>query len=286
MTLPGGLAASTNIALVAWILRGATRETRNNPVLLIDAANNDYPWVKDSTGAADRVLACMIELRQGHESSDGVAVDLLDLLDPAVSLVPARWLATSQTPDQDSAASIVKKSFNVLTRRVQASQHLALSPVEFEPGEQPPIVTLGELRRRGQVKIHRGINLKREQIGDTGDPVISLDGVKNLTANAIGRSQFVPPDAYRTSPGTVVFLPLGGRVRAGVDREGGCALGGSLVGIELDPIDPVIEPRLLAALLQAPESPHFRLVQPCSASVFLMCRCQSFPRQKLPASSN
>jgi len=251
VTLPGGLAASTNIALVAWILRGATRETRNSPVLLIDATNDDYPWVADPTGSADRVLNCMAQLRRGQESIDGVAVDLLDLLDPEASLVPARWLALSQTPDQETAASSVSRAFNVLSARLRASEQLVLPQVEFGPSDRPPIVTLGELQRRGQLKIGRGINLKREQIGDTGATVISPEGLDNLIAQATGRSQHVPPSAYRTSPGTVVFLPLGGRVRAGVDEDGGSALNGSLVGLELDPIDPVMEPRLLAALLSS-----------------------------------
>lgn len=253
VALPGGLMTTTSIPLAAWVLRGRTPDTRNDDVLMIDLATTDLPWKSDPDHALAAANAIVNRLRAGEPDEHGARVPVLDLMDADVPWTPTYWTTQASRPDPDSAIDAFQRAQSAVISTLDAMAAAEFSPTTMASGPTPAMATLGELERQGLVTIHRAMPLKLSELGDEGNAVITAASIDNLVARVTGHHPGVAPKAYRTRAGDVVFASVGPRPRAGVVEADGAVIGGSVYAISQDPHRPVLPPRLLAAVMSAPE---------------------------------
>ncbi|WP_432198786.1 N-6 DNA methylase [Streptomyces sp. bgisy027] len=267
IALPPGAAPPHGVGLHLWVLRaaGSGQEPGASPgeVTLVDTAAGQSGTGSGSGGSSvdwERITEQVVKTLRGSGGPGSVTVPVIDLLDEAVDLTPARHIPRSRTADLveirrswalfDAHASDLRDAADVLS---------ALEPVEG--GDLAPLITVAELERAGALEICSGQALPEVELERGARPA---DGARVLTslrhpggpdpwlpAAAVARGEKSGALTVTTSQDVVMSVPAR-EFDVQVDTEAPSALGPQLCALRVDPS--VLDPWFLAGCLRAPDN--------------------------------
>ncbi|WP_322501704.1 N-6 DNA methylase [Streptomyces rochei] len=270
IALPPGAAPPHGVGLHLWVLRaaGTGGEPGASPgeVTLVDtvAGQSGTGTGSGGTGGSNvdwkRITEQVVKVLRGSGGPGSVRVPVIDLLDEAVDLTPARHIPRSRTADLvdmrrswalfDAHASELHDAAGVLS---------ALEPVEA--GDIAPLITVAELERAGALEIRGGQTLPEAEVERGVRPA---DGVRVLTSlrRPGGPELWLPAAEVArgeksgaltvTASQDVVLSVLARDFDVHVDTEAPSVLGPQLCALRVDPS--VLDPWFLAGCLRAPDN--------------------------------
>jgi type I restriction-modification system DNA methylase subunit len=151
VALPPGAGAPAHLPLQIWLLRRPTQPASPHDLLMIDAADRDWP------GTADEIAQAVAAYQDSGELPDryahlGRAVPLIDLIDDDVDLTPARHVAPERHLVNPEAIRDQRARLVALTAALPG----LLPPLPQDDAAAPPTrtVSLADLIRDGQVGLH------------------------------------------------------------------------------------------------------------------------------------
>jgi SAM-dependent methyltransferase len=274
-SLPSGAAQPRNVGLHLWVLQRPVNQISADPRTLfvhIAAADEDA----DSRRSAARwqdvssvILRAWNSFNTGGDADEPGAwraVPVIDLLDEAIDLTPARhvgaWLST-RSPAEIAAAADAERD-RLLS--VLAALGDALPGGDWKPRDATPrwrMVSVGDLARSGAVSVHRASTAgpaddKRVDDIDPDDgwPVLTYgDVLAGEPPSAVAPDGVVEPGWVKIRFGDVIIPATAGghpiaRVADNEDEE--AILGRGLHLIRSDPGR--IDPWFLSGFLASPAS--------------------------------
>lgn len=247
--LPQGLYPHTSLAVCVLVL-SPPHDGSPRDVLLVDASaigtrHRARTELSDSD-IAQIVAAVQHGAKNGDVAAAAVAVDTLAAGD--CNLIPAQWTASDNDPRQ-----LLGRVEHAARRLGQASERLArIGPAPLAvvaDGPRTRSTSLLEMAHKGLVMLVRP---SRVDAADTGAGHVGVIRTGDVVANSsvvpgtvIERDK-LPHPAELTRPGDVLVL-TDGRIRAGVDRDGGCVVAGPIQVVR--PTSDAVSPEVLAALI-------------------------------------
>ena len=262
VALPGGLVSGTSIPVTLWIVRPAPRGRVPYPVLLVDASGGQP---RDKTPMPDTTVESIARVLKAHRRQPGpvtgedgfaTAVDVIRLLDPDATLVPAHWLAGAV-----SAADLIADVTDSLGSLVEGAAHVSgmakVRNLTLEVAEsRRPAAKIRDLIATGALELFKGRPIPSEALAPKGTPVLispwSKRGPEQHRHVSLARLKGL---TRLTEPGDVVVVTVGDVPRAFVDTKGGHVLPDFMQSLRIK--DSRIDPVSLAALLSAPSNRRF-----------------------------
>lgn len=257
--LPAGVAPPHQLGLHLWLLRRPAPADTADRLLVADLVPPEGERWTDLTAALLDAVAAWDGDRE-PAPAPGLAVaalPVMDLLDDAVDLTPARQLHTNPKP-ADPAGIIQLR--DELGRHLDRLRELLPAIVAAPRPTGSSMIAVADLARAGAVTITR--NPVRE---DTGAGRPAADSVpvwraRDVLAGAGPSGQVaaadVPGDAARVEAGDVVAPIIGHQLAARVatEREAGALLGPNLSLLRPDP--GMLDPWFLAGFLRRDSNTH------------------------------
>lgn len=243
--LPPGLYPHTSIPVSVLVL-SAPEHGSPRDVVLVDASEMGTRLRGRTELSESDIAQISAAAQRGAGKTDvpatAVAVDSLTAGD--CSLAPARWTASETDPQR-----LVDRVENATRRLREASERLAqIEPLPLAVAADGPQTRSTSLLTMAVVLVRPSrVDAADLGVGDVG-VIRAGDIVANspVVPSACIERDKLPHPPELTRPGDVLVL-TDGRVRAGVDRRGGCAVAGPIQVVR--PNSDVISPQVLAALI-------------------------------------
>ena len=241
IALPQGAVPNMAVALMLWVLRRPADARAPEHVLMVDTATRPVDFARVAADAWARFD------RGEHADEPGVstAVPVVELLDDAVDLTPARYLvppADDLTPER-----ITAKGDRVATLLRATGDLIPAVEATAEPGELPT-VPLAELVRRGMLTIHQSVPVSDADppIPD-GLPVITVDRLLGEERPRETAPSGPVPYAIAVEPGDVLLAQAATRLIVHVATERGVVHGLRVTVLRPDP--DLLDPHFLAGFV-------------------------------------
>jgi hypothetical protein len=243
--LPPGSAAGSPTAPHLWLLRRpAAGERPPDRVLMLDASALPEPDLQQTVTA--RWESFLERPNDDGQAASGRAVAMIDLLDDAVDLTPARHLPQTAIIRRDFEAA--GDRFRERLAAVNAATAALMTLTE--PAEGQPMTTVGELVRAGTVTIlHPPLRMEL----DTGDvPVLTPKDIA-VGRGPTGRTHDAPA-LVMLEPGDVVLPTIARQLQTTVVEAGMIGASGVAAGpavLVFRPDGRRCDPYFLACVLHA-----------------------------------
>jgi SAM-dependent methyltransferase len=151
IALPQGAVPNMAVALMLWVLRRPADARAPEHVLMVDTATRPVDFARVAADAWARFD------RGEHADEPGVstAVPVVELLDDAVDLTPARYLVP---PAEDLTPERITAEGEKIATLLRATADLIPAVEALGESGNLPTVPLAELERRGMLTIHQSMS--------------------------------------------------------------------------------------------------------------------------------
>lgn len=261
--LPAGAAPPHSLPLHLWLLRQPLTDQSGDQVLIADLSpTRDSPTDESWTNCATALLKVLDAMDRGIDVPDtptvrAQVVRVMDLLDDAVDLTPARRLRSEPAP---VAAQTVLQLRDRLKAELHQLHGLLPGIAPATAPESLPMITIGDLARTGALSVSTQHTI-RGQVDDQADPdAVPVWRARDVIAGhgpagSLHRDH-IPPSALRVDSGDVVAPIIGHQLVARVvtDAQAGAVLGPNLYLLRPDPDR--LDPWFLAGFLRRDTNTH------------------------------
>jgi SAM-dependent methyltransferase len=275
-SLPPGAAQPRNVALHLWLLRRPVADTSPDlRTLFIDTAADEAADARRLPGhwqqASSAILRAWNSFATGAEAGPPGAwreVSVIDLLDEAVDLTPARHVAASLAARPPSEIASAAGAARARLQGVLAGLGEALPGVDWTPSGAWSgwrMVSIADLARSGAVSVHRASTaapaddeLTEDLDADDGLPVLTLgDVITGKPPSAAVPGGAIEPGWVKIRADDVIIpaaagRPITPRVATGKDEKAILGRGLHLIRTDSDRIDPWF----LSGFLASPVNIH------------------------------
>lgn len=263
IALPPGAAQPRNIGLHLWVLtRPSSDTTHYLSTLFIDGAT-EASHTGDGRGLPGRPQQASDILRawtafavdaNAGEHGTWREVPVIDLLDEAVDLTPARHVIATLARQPASEITTTAGAARARLHGIVDGLGEGLPGRDWTPADAAPgwrMVSVGDLARSGAISIHRASNAA-PTVHEPADPPASGDRWLVLTASNVADGEApsaaapdtaIEPDWVKIRPGDVIIPaaadgPVTARVATGEDEEAILGRGLHLIRAESERINP------------------------------------------------
>jgi hypothetical protein len=234
--LPPGLASTTSIPLVVWVLRHPEGERAEEPVLFVDAAAGFREGAAGLAEPTHRLVVQTLARFRGEPRRFAAvpglarAVPVLELLGPDTSLSPSRWVGAIDGEAIVETIRLYWARASEAKRRLEAG---AFPAVEVHPLDEERVpLRVRDLIKAGRLELLRGARIGEVRLSKTGIPLVGAPEVRLREP----RQRYIPATALPerveiTRPGDVLIAPISNPPKALIETEGGRVLAAPLVAL-------------------------------------------------------
>ncbi|MEU1970527.1 N-6 DNA methylase [Microbacterium sp. NPDC019599] len=254
VVLPARLRSNTAIPLAVWILGDAG--TSPGTVLLVDGSEFDSSELGPEGRLASITKAGLSGKFDDLDPTIAVPRRVLDLLTPAVNLLPSKW---TDIPGDEKAPEEWAELVNAAVESANQSLGRAaphLRQVDVVPADiEKRWVSIAELRDSKAIEVIRGRYL--ESSSDAEGPLVLNPRVFTDGYDIDAHDQRVADprraESMRLMPGDVIVYPTATSVNAHIWDRDGWAAGSHVDVIRIRDYD-VVDPVFLSAALRHPRN--------------------------------